>query len=117
MSLILAEMRRTYAAQRGVSQGASVTLASVSGGFQARFDCATRCAAVLGTRNHDGTTLFVPMEDAHKSLSRLAETLSVALVDTVTDEIGTRFVLVWRITQTRPVLVVAPTASDNVDDY
>lgn len=105
-SLLTQEMRRTYAAQRGVSQGASITLAAVSGGFQARFECARRCAEVLGTRNifegcQNEITFLIPMEDAHKSITKLAETFSVALVDTVTDEQGSRFVLVWKIVPTR----------------
>lgn len=91
------EMRRTYAAQRGVSQGAAITLAAVSGGFQARFECATRCANILGSRNHHGVFFTIPTEEAHKALTRLSEIFSVALVDTVTDEQGSRFVLVWKI--------------------
>lgn len=98
-SLILDEMRRTYAAQRGVSQGASVTLTAVSGGFQARFDCARRCAAILGDQNYDRITdiIFIPTEEVCASIQKLSQTLSVALVDTTTDETGTRFVLVWKI--------------------
>jgi hypothetical protein len=112
--LLTQEMRRTYAAQRGVSQGASVTLAAVSGGFAARFECARRCSAILGTRNMENDVLLIPMEDIHKSILKLTETLSVALVDTVTDENGTRFVLVWRITPTRKEVEV-PT--DELDEY
>lgn len=99
MSLLLQEMRRTYAAQRGVSQGASITLAAVSGGFQARFECAEKAARVIGDRNltSSGNLLHIPLDEAHKSITKLAETFSVALVDTVTDECGTRFVLVWKI--------------------
>jgi hypothetical protein len=101
MNLLTQEMRRTYAAQRGVSQGASITLAAVSGGFQARFECARRCAEVLGNRGwqDEGKTLFlIPLLDLHSAITKLAETFSVALVDTVTDEQGSRFVLVWKIT-------------------
>lgn len=101
MSLIQAETRRTYTAQRGVSQGASVTLVSVSGGYEARMNCATRCALVLGDRNltkdFGFPSLFVPTEDICRALTALTETFSVALVDTVTDDAGTRFVLVWKI--------------------
>lgn len=102
MSLLTQEMRRTYAAQRGVSQGASITLAAVSGGFQARFECARRCEQILGNRFlFEGAIFHIPTEDAHKSITKLAETFSVALVDTVTDEQGSRFVLVWKIVPTR----------------
>lgn len=112
-------MRRTYAAQRGVSQGASITLAAVSGGFCARYECAEKCAEVLDNRQFSTAgfpTFFIPMEDAHKSITKLAETFSVALVDTVTDEQGSRFVLVWKIVPNR-VLVGAPIAADELDEY
>lgn len=99
-SLLTQEMRRTYAAQRGVSRGAHITLAAVSGGFCARYECAEKCAEVLDNRQFSTAgfpTFFIPMEVAHKSITKLAETFSVALVDTVTDEQGSRFVLVWKI--------------------
>jgi hypothetical protein len=115
--LVHQEMRRTYAAQRGVSQGASVTLAAVSGGFAARFECARRCEQVLGNRGwqDDSRTIFlIPTQDLHSAISALSETLSVALVDTVTDENGTRFVLVWRITPTRKEVMAV---TDELDEY
>jgi hypothetical protein len=115
--LLQQEMRRTYAAQRGVSQGASVTLAAVSGGFAARFECARRCEQVLGNRGwtDDTQTVFlIPMLDVHSAIAKLSDTLSVALVDTVTDENGTRFVLVWRITPTRKDVVAV---TDELDEY
>jgi hypothetical protein len=115
-SLFTQEMRRTYAAQRGVSQGASVTLAAVSGGWAARFECARRCAAILGTRNLENDVLLIPMEDIYKSILKLSETLSVALVDTVTDDKGSRFVLVWKIVPNR-VLVGALCLTDELDEY
>lgn len=104
MSLLTQEMRRTYAAQRGVSQGASITLAGVSGGFQARFECAAKAAQVIGSRNLNGEVLFIPIEESHRALLKLSESLSVALVDTVTDECGTRFVLVWKVTPSRAAI-------------
>jgi hypothetical protein len=112
--LLTQEMRRTYAAQRGVSQGASVTLAAVSGGWAARFECARRCSAILGTRNLENDMLLIPMEDIHKSILKLAETLSVALVDTVTDDKGTRFVLVWRIAPSNRELPVIPATGETI---
>lgn len=120
-SLLTQEMRRTYAAQRGVSQGAHITLAAVSGGWQARFECARRCAHVLGTRNlitdYEETIIFtIPMEEIHKSITKLADTFSVALVDSVIDEQGSRFVLVWKIVSNR-VLVGALIAADELDEY
>lgn len=105
--LIHDTMRRTYAAQRGVSQGAHITLfAAAAGGYTARFECATRAAGVLGSRNLSGDpkcpVLLIPTEDLHRSITKLAETFSIALVDTVTDDQGgTRFALVWKISPTR----------------
>lgn len=123
-SIVLTEARRTYAAQRGVSQGASITLVGASGGYLAQFDCARRCAAILGNHNLTDVAippesmprLLIPTEDLHRSINKLSETMSVALVDTTTDANGTRFVLVWKI---------SPTAKDsqganeevNLDDY
>lgn len=131
MSLLLQEMQRTYVAMRGVSQGASITLAAVSGGFQARFSCAEKAARVLGTKEFTDLLhplLHIPLEDAHKSIMRLAETFSVALVDTVTDECGTRFVLVWKIMPRAAEMQVAinphdgfpeepQRSTDNLDEY
>lgn len=105
MSLLHDTMRRTYAAQRGVSQGAHITLTATAGGYTARFECANRAAGVLGSRNLFGDpkcpVLLIPTEDLHRSITKLAETFSIALVDTVTDDQGTRFVLVWRIAPTK----------------
>jgi hypothetical protein len=120
-SLLTQEMRRTYAAQRGVSQGAHITLASVSGGWQARFECATRCEQLLGNRgwqNEEKTLFLIPMQDMHSALAKLGETFSVALVDTVTDEQGSRFVLVWRIAARVQATVEATTETgDELDGY
>lgn len=136
-SLLTQEMRRTYAAQRGVSQGAHITLAAVSGGWQARFECAQRAAGILGDRNLENNILHIPMQDAHSSITKLAESFSVALVDTVTDEQGSRFVLVWKIAPTRlpipegadfgntviltpkegPAVVVTVPTGDELDEY
>ncbi len=105
MSLHTETSRRTYAAQRGVSQGAHITLFASSGGYTARFECATRAAGVLGSRHLSGDAkapvLLIPTEDLHRAITKLAETFSIALVDTVTDDQGTRFVLVWRIMPTK----------------
>lgn len=113
MSAAVHETRRNYAAQRGVSQGAAITLVAISNGFQARFNCATRCAEILGHRNFDDygslPLFFIPMSDVYRSLIKLSETLSIALVDTVTDDQGTRFALVWKIP--------ARAKEINLDDY
>lgn len=108
MSIVHTEARRTYAAQRGVSQGASITLVSVSGGYAARFECATRATKLLGDRNVQGGVMLIPTEDMQKALTKLAESFSVALVDTTIDETGSRFVLVWLIRPTQLVLADLP---------
>ncbi len=141
-------MRKTHAAVRGVSQGAAVTLFLASGGFQATLGCAKACADVLGEKHltdygmkGEHLPVFtIPTEEVQKSLAKLSETLSIALVDTVTDENGTRFVLLWRIgsttkakeleedssapdrlgTPTHPDEVeelIAATASEDLDEY
>lgn len=99
MSLLHEEMRRSYRAQRGVSQGAAITLVSRSGGYTASFECATRCSQILGTRHFMETdnVFTIPTEDLHRAITKLSEAFSVALVDTASDENGTRFVLVWKI--------------------
>ena len=142
MSLVTEESRRVYLAQRGVSQGASITLTAGSAGYSARHECALKCAEILGTRHFrdNPAKLTIPTEDLHRAITKLAESHSVALVDTVTDDNGTRLVLVWRILPTRSVakavlpevaqaiekkemdrlLVIAGNsqgASANVDDY
>lgn len=105
MSLLHDEMRSAYRAQRGVSQGAGITLVSRSCGFSAFFESATRCSQLLGNRQLEnrGTdaekllVFTIPTEDLHRSITKLSEMFSVALVDLATDENGSRFVLIWKI--------------------
>lgn len=110
--LVTTESRRAYAAQRGVSQGAHITLMASSGGYQARFECAKHCIDTLGAREYEGSGshVLIPTENLHKCITKLAERFSVALLDTVTDEDGTRFVLIWKIQPTTkaPVYFLAP---------
>lgn len=95
------EMRSAYRAQRGVSQDASITLVSRSGGFSASFGCADRCLELLPSNYfgilEDASVYEIPTEELHASITKLSEQYSVALVDLVTDEKGSRFVLVWKI--------------------
>lgn len=110
------DMRRGYTAQRGVSQGASITLLSVSGGYRARFECAARAAAIIGTRHqNDYGELLIPMDEVFRALGKLSETCSVALLDTVTDQHGTRFALVWLIAASKPL--PANQGPEDLDDY
>lgn len=131
MSQVLDETRRSYAAQRIASRGAAITLCPKSAGYEARFDCATRAAEILGTRHlTDYATpperlpiLTIPWDDTYKAIQKLAERYSVALIETVTDEGGTRFVLVWKIDAHANEVVAPDTATeaipagDNLDDY
>jgi len=132
MSLLYDEMRSAYRAQRGVSQGASITLVSRSGGYSAFFDCAAKCSYVLGSRHLEDRgdakqrlpVYTIPTEELHVSITKLADQFSVALVDLVTDEKGSRFVLVWKIVPSKPQLL-APSAdgvgytpmADVLDEY
>ena len=132
-SLIAEEMRRAYLAQRGVSQGAGITLVSVSQGWMGRLDCAKRVEMIFGNRfmntSPDWPACYIPNEDMSRALAKLAENFSIALVDTVTDDQGTRFVLIHKVPANANKEVTAdeiapdpnqgllPIESDNIDDY
>jgi hypothetical protein len=124
-SLIAEEMRRSYLAQRGVSQGAGITLVSASQGWVARLDCAKRCALVLGERYSadfgEGEICGIPNEEMARALAKLSESFSVALVDTVTDDQGTRFVLIYKIpAAVKPEQEIAPDPNQgslDLDEY
>lgn len=105
MSLFLETKRESYRAQRVASHGASLTLVAGAGAYVAQFDCAHKVASVLGTREMtdlgDGVVqLSIPMDEVNRALVALAQKYSVALVDTITDSNGSRFVLVWTVAQT-----------------
>jgi len=130
MGLFTDSMRETYRTQRIASQGASITLVSRCGEYVASFDCATRCAVILGDRNliDAGTksvpvpVFKIPIEDVHRSCMKLAETFSVALIDLVSDEKGSRFILVWKILpraeEAKPESLPDPNQETlNLDDY
>lgn len=117
MSQLLTQARRNYAVQRNVSQGSGITLLATSGGYAARFECAKRCAEILGERNysdHGHPVFFIPTEQLFRLLTKLSETQSIALLDTVTNDNGTSFVLVWKIPARAPVK--AP-VEVNLDEY
>lgn len=104
MSLFLEAKRDSYRAQRIASHGASVTLVASAGAYVAQFDCAHKVASVLGTREMtdlgDGVVqLAIPMDEVNRALVALSQRYSVALVDTITDANGSRFVLVWTVGQ------------------
>lgn len=106
MSALLDIKKQSYALQRSASQGAGLTLVSSCGCFVATFDCAKKASQVLGNRNlrdaGDGITesiptYSIPTEDLYASVVKLSARFSVALVEVVADEKGSRFVLLWKI--------------------
>jgi len=112
-SLIAEEMRRAYLAQRGVSQGAGITLVSGCGGWMAKLDCAKRVELVFGNRymntSPDWPVCYIPNDEMARALAKLTETFSVALVDTITDDQGTRFVLIYKLPAAVKPCADAPT--------
>lgn len=125
--------RKGYCLQRSASLGAAVTLVSGCGEFTALFECATRCAEVLGDRGlkdlGDGLIEEIPRyriltEDLHLALSKLSKRFSIALVEYVLQKDGGRFVPLWRINPTTgpaeieaTVTTPTPPISTNPDDY
>lgn len=107
MSALLDTRKASYQQQRAASQGAGITLVVGCGQFVATFECATRCAEVLGSRTLEdaGDGIFevipiykIPLEDISLALAKLSARFSVALVDVACDgKSNLRFVLVWKI--------------------
>lgn len=115
--------RQGYQLQRSASNGAAITLVSCAGEFRALFECASRCAELLGDRElkdlGDGIFDVVPSyriltEELLSSLQKLTQRFSVALVEYAQTKTGGRFVCLWRINP--PAQQPAP-ASKNLDDY
>ncbi len=97
-----------YRKQRSASRGASLTLVSGCGEWKASFDCATRAAGILGSRNlenqGDGIlesipVLSIPIETSYEAIHKLTARYSVALVDIVCRDAASTFVLLWKIEQ------------------
>lgn len=115
--------RQGYRLQRTASEGANITLVSGCGSYTALFECARRCAEVLGDRAltdlGDGIFEVIPsyrisVEDLFSALQKITLRFSVALVEyTNTEKTGGRFVCLWRINPQ----TVSPKASTNIDDY
>jgi hypothetical protein len=117
--------RQGYNQQRAASMGAAVTLVSGAGEFRATFECATRCAEVLGNRDlkdlGDGILdviphYSIPTENLYSALGKLTSRFSVALVEYASTDNGGRFVCLWRINPT-PSQPPTQGASTNADDY
>lgn len=115
--------RQGYRLQRGASQGATITLLSGCGYYTALFECATRCASILGERTlqdvGDGIlevipSYKIPTEELNLALQKLSKQFSIALVEYVCEKAGGRFVLLWRIDRS-PSGALTP--STNLDDY
>lgn len=113
--------RAAWNQQRQVSQGAAVVLVCGAGYFTAMFECAKRCAEVLGNRDlddiGDGFIDYIPrfkidLLDISSALQKLTTKYSVALVDVTPDKHGTRFVLVHKIPAAIPAKEETP-----IDDF
>ena len=101
-SLFLTTKRETYRQHVAAGQGAGITLVAACGEYVATFDCAIRCAAVLGGRELKELAPLVSeyriqLPDIRDAIEKLSQLYSVALVDYCNDRHGARFVLVWRI--------------------
>ncbi len=118
--------RKGYASQRSASNGAAITLVAGPGCYIATFECATRCAEVLGNRAlqdmGDGLldylpTYRIPIEEMFIALGKLSKRFSIALIEYNLEKVGGRFVCLWKI----PVEPTTPTTpqptSLNLDDY
>lgn len=115
--------RKGYHLQRGASNGAAITLVNCTGEFRAEFECATRCASILGDRSltdlGDGMIDYIPCfriptEELCAAITKLSTRFSIALVEYTLTARGGQFVCLWRINsnaqQPQP-------ASTNLDDY
>lgn len=111
------EAHRGYAAMRQAAPQATLHLLAGASYYMARFNCAKVCGSLLDSRrlqdHGEGYfTYAIPMEEMHSALQRLSQQHSIALLDTMTDAAGTRFVCIWKIER-----AAAPAPSTNVDDY
>ena len=117
--------RKGYRLQRSASLGAGVTLVSGCGEYSALFECAAKCAEVLGNRQledlGDGIldivpSYKIPIEELNPALQKLSKRFSIALVEYVSDRMGGRFVALWRINASAAEPAPTP-PSTNLDDY
>lgn len=100
-SLFLQTKHATYRAIRAASQGASISLVNGAGEYVAHGNCAISIATALGgkgTHLAEGWTEYrIPIEEMLSALMKLSQKHSVALLDVVCGEEGSRFVCVWKI--------------------
>lgn len=125
MSIMFDTKRATHRAHRQASCGAAITLVAKPCEYLATFECATRCAEVLGAGGltNVGDGIFesipvykIPLEDMQIACAKLSKQFSIALVDLVCHRDSTRFVPVWIIARTGPTPVTKQPVS-TLDDY
>ena len=116
--------RQGYCIQRSASLGASITLVARVHEYTATFECAKRCAEVLGERAledlGDGIlevipSYRIPLEDLCPSIEKLSKRYSVALVEYTFTKNGGQYVPLWRINRAAGN-ELPPEASD-IPDY
>lgn len=123
-SLFLDTKLSTYRAVRAASQGASISLFHAAGEYVAMSHCAMSVASVLGgkgTHIADGWTEYrIPTAEMLSALMKLSQKHSIALLNVVCGDEGSRFVLVWKIpacAATEPEKISEPQPKDDLDGY
>lgn len=134
MATSLSDLKRKgYRLQRSASNGAAITLVSRVGEFSAMFECAAKCAEVLGDRAledvGDGLLEYIPQyhiptEDLYSALEKLTKRFSVALLEFTFTKNGGQFVCLCRLAPGAPETLSEPLENDpealpstNLDDY
>jgi len=122
MPSIAETKRQGYRLQRTASLGAHITLVARCGEFSALFECATKCAEVLGDRAlrdvGDGIlevipSYCIPVEELNLALQKLSKRFSIALVEYAMTRQGGQFVTLWKIERT----TVQQPPSTDINDY
>jgi len=105
--------RQGYRLQRTASHGAAITLVSRCNEYAAMFECATKCAQVLGERAMEdlGDGILevipyyrIPTEELYAALQKLSQRFSIALVEYAFTRQGGQFVTLWRIERQSNIL-------------
>lgn len=114
--------RDSYRAQRAASNGASVTLVSKCGHYEATNDCAKRISTIIGSRELntiEGVPILrIPLAEMQAACEKLSSRFSVALIDVDLDPQGfSRYVLVWRIAAQSAEPIPEPPTLFNLDEF
>lgn len=127
MSALLDTKKESHRAQQSAGAGAGITLVCGCGEYVASFDCASRCAELLGKRElrDMGDGIFesipvykIPLEEINGALLKLSARYSVALVDLACEKGSSRFVLVWKILPSASAASAIPAKpSMDINDY